>query len=190
MALSVEEILQLYETRGARLYGSEAVSQLEHALQCAVLAIEEQAPPALVAAALLHDLGHLLADVPHRIGCEADDLHQYVAIPFLRGTFPEAVLEPVRLHVEAKRFLCRAERGYLERLSSASRHSLELQGGPLSALEAERFIARPYALDAVRLRRWDDRGKVPGAATPALHTFAPLLRQVSLAARQPGQIAA
>jgi phosphonate degradation associated HDIG domain protein len=178
MALGISEILELYEVRGARLYGSEAVSQLEHALQCAALAMAEKARPELIAAALLHDLGHLVAEVPHRIGCSADDLHQYLAIPLLRGTFPEAVLEPVRLHVDAKRFLCYADRGYRDRLSPASRHSLELQGGPFRAVEAERFLAQPYALDALRLRRWDDRAKVAGLRPVALRELLPLLGAV------------
>ncbi|MDW8469532.1 MAG: HD domain-containing protein [Burkholderiales bacterium] len=180
MARDVSAILELYASRGARWYGSEAVSQLEHALQCAALALEEGASEPLVAAALLHDLGHLVTEVPHSLERDVDDAHERVAVAFLRGLFPAAVLEPIRLHVDAKRFLCRADRRYLERLSSASRHSLELQGGPLSPLEAERFIARPYALDAVRLRRWDDRAKEPGARTPGLADFEPLLRRVSL----------
>lgn len=181
MALTIEDIVELYETRGARFYGSEPVSQLEHALQCATLAQAEGAPEPLVAAALLHDLGHLVAAVPHRVERDVDDLHQHIAIPFLRGVFPQAVLEPIRLHVDAKRFLCRADRRYLLALSPASRHSLELQGGPFGALEAERFILRPYALDAVRLRRWDDRAKAAGARTPSLAGFEPLLRRVSCA---------
>lgn len=184
MALTIESILDLYETRGARHYGSETVSQLEHALQCATLAQEESAPEPLVAAALLHDLGHLVTETPHHVGRDVDDLHQYIAIPFLRGLFSEAVLEPIRLHVDAKRFLCRADRRYLLGLSPASQHSLELQGGPFSVLEAERFIARPYALDAVRLRRWDDRAKTAGARTPSLAEFEPLLRRVSRAVAQ------
>ena len=179
MALTVDEILGLYCARGARLYGSEPVPQLAHALQCATRARAEGAAPALVAAAFLHDLGHLLVPEPHSLAQQADDWHQYVAIPFLRGTFSEAVLEPIRLHVEAKRFLCAVEVGYRDRLSAASRHSLALQGGPMSAPEAERFLAQPYALDAVRLRRWDDGAKVPGLATAGLGEVAALLRALS-----------
>jgi phosphonate degradation associated HDIG domain protein len=175
MALSIPEIVRLYETRGAAQYGSEAVSQLEHALQCAALAERAHAAPALVAASLLHDLGHLLAEAPHETGRDVDDVHQYLAIPFLRGVFPDAVLEPMRLHVDAKRYLCRAEPAYRDALSPASKHSLDLQGGAFSHTEAGRFIERPFARDAVALRRWDDLAKVAGAGTPVLAHYVQLL---------------
>jgi phosphonate degradation associated HDIG domain protein len=179
MALTVPEILRLYESRGAAQYGSEAVSQLEHALQCAALAERDGAAPALVAASLLHDLGHLLAESPRVLGREVDDVHQYLAIPFLRGVLPESALEPIRLHVDAKRYLCRADQGYWATLSPASRHSLELQGGIFSAEEASRFIERPCASDAVALRRWDDLAKVPGKRTPPLAHYAQLLGEIA-----------
>ena len=181
MALSLAEIVGLYESRGAAQYGSEAVSQQEHALQCAALAERAQAAPELVAAAFLHDLGHLLAERPHENGREVDDVHQYLAIPFLRGAFPEGVLEPMRLHVDAKRYLCRAVPEYWQGLSPASKHSLELQGGVFSAADAERFLARPHARDAVALRRWDDLAKMPGAPTPGLAHYAQLLARVARA---------
>lgn len=184
MALSVEEIVRLFEQRGAATYGSEAVSQLEHALQCAALAMGEKASSELVAAALLHDLGHLVTDLPHRIEREVDDVHQYLAVPFLRGTFPDAVIEPIRLHVDAKRYLCRAEGEYWAGLSPASRHSLELQGGVFSDIAAERFLAKPFAWDAVRLRRWDDQAKVPGLRTVSLRELAPVLRAVAIPRRE------
>ncbi len=180
MALAVAEIVKLYETRGAAQYGSEAVSQLEHALQCAALAEAARAAPALVVASLLHDLGHLIAETPHDHERDADDLHQFLAIPFLRGVLPPAVLEPIRLHVDAKRYLCRAEEGYWDALSVASRHSLELQGGVFTSAEAQRFLQLPFAADAVALRRWDDLAKVPGRATPPLASRAQLLRSVAV----------
>lgn len=179
MALSLAEIVGLYERRGAAQYGSEAVSQLEHALQCAALAERDGAAPALVAASFLHDLGHLLTDRPHHSSCGVDDLHQYLAIPFLRGVLPHAVLEPMRLHVDAKRYLCRSDAGYRDTLSPASRHSLELQGGVFSPADARAFLAHPHAHDAVSLRRWDDLAKVPGAPTPPLAHFAQLLSRVA-----------
>ncbi len=179
MALSVEDIVKLFERRGAEMYGSEAVSQHDHALQCAALAAENGAPAALIAACLLHDLGHLVAERPHEVGQEVDDVHQYLAIPFLRGTFPESVLQPIRLHVDAKRYLCFAEAGYHAALSPASQHSLALQGGTFDRAGAERFRARPFAEDAVRLRRWDDEAKVPGRPTPTLGEFAAVLRAVA-----------
>lgn len=179
MALSVDEIVGLYERRGARQYGSEAVSQTEHGLQCAMLAAENGASAELIAAAFMHDIGHLVAEQAHHLGSEDDDVHQYLAIPFLRGTFSNAVLEPIRLHVDAKRYLCKADSGYWAALSSASKHSLELQGGAFDALTAERFLARPFAWDAIRLRRWDDLAKVAGRKSPPLRVFEPLLRSIT-----------
>jgi predicted HD phosphohydrolase len=145
-----------------------------------MLAVDSRVSDELAAAALLHDIGHLLAPRPHRVDSDSDDVHQYLAVPFLRGMLPDAVLEPIRLHVDAKRYLCRTEEGYRDRLSAASRHSLELQGGAFDAQGAEHFIARPFARDAVRLRRWDDLAKEPGRATPPLREFERLLERVAL----------
>ena len=178
MSLSVDEILGLYEMRGAKMYGSESVSQSEHALQCAMLAAEGGASAELIAASFLHDVGHLIAELPHTLERESDDVHQYLPIPFLRGRFADAVLEPIRLHVDAKRYLCKVERGYWDALSPASRHSLELQGGVFDTIAADRFLARPFAWDAIRLRRWDDFAKTAGRATPSLRDFEPVLRSL------------
>lgn len=180
MALALGDIVHLYRTRGAQQYGNEAVSQLEHALQCAALAQRAGAAPALVAAAFLHDFGHLLAGGPHGGAGDADDVHQYLAIPFLRGVFPDAVLEPMRLHVDAKRYLCRADPRYWSALSPASQRSLELQGGAYSAVEAERFLHGRYARDAIALRRWDDQAKEPGRATPELTAMREVLGIVAV----------
>lgn len=175
MALGIEEILDLFTAHGAANYGSEAVSQLEHALQCAQLAEEAGATPALVCACLLHDLGHLIAERPNETGKSRDDLHQFVALPFLRGRFTDAVLEPIRLHVDAKRYLCAVSDSYWASLSPASKHSLELQGGVFTEMQAEGFSKRPYAEDAASLRRWDDRAKTPGRPTPSLTHYADIM---------------
>lgn len=177
MALGFDDIDHLLSTRGFHQYGREAVSQLEHALQCAQLAEQAGETPATVAAALLHDLGHLLA--PGGDTAEQDDLHQYVALPFLRGLLPDAVLEPIRLHVDAKRYLCTMQPGYWDTLSPASQHSLVLQGGPFTEAEAERFASQPFAQEAIRLRRYDDRAKVPGLLTPTLAHYLALIRSLA-----------
>lgn len=176
MALSIEEIVDLFHVRGAAAYGSEAVNQLEHALQCAQLAEASGATPELVCACLLHDLGHLVAERPHEAGRPRDDLHQFIALPFLRGVFTDAVLEPIRLHVDAKRYLCAVSDTYRDSLSPASKHSLELQGGVFTEMQAEGFIRRPHAEDAASLRRWDDLAKTPGRQTPPLAHYAQLMR--------------
>ncbi|MFT4992544.1 MAG: phosphonate degradation associated HDIG domain protein [Polaromonas sp.] len=174
VTLSSAEIIHLFETRATSQYGREAVSQLEHALQCAQLAEQAGETDATVVAALLHDLGHLIAakkeDRPDDTQ-QRDDLHQYIAIPFLRGLLPDSVLEPIRLHVDAKRYLCAAVPTYWASLSPASKRSLELQGGAYSEAELAIFLAQPYAEEAVRLRRYDDLAKVPKATTPGLAHF-------------------
>ncbi|KVP78040.1 phosphonate degradation HD-domain oxygenase [Burkholderia ubonensis] len=180
MALTLEEIRGLYREHGHVAYGGEPVTQLEHALQSGLLAEEAGADDALVAAAFLHDLGHLLnrqGETPSARGI--DDLHQYYVLPFLRPLLPDVVLEPIRLHVDAKRCLCRTDAGYFESLSPDSVRSLALQGGVFSEEEAAAFLRRPFAEDALRLRRWDDMAKVEGRATPDLdHYMEIVARQV------------
>ena len=182
MALMIDEITEIFNARGAVQYGAEAVSQQQHALQCANLAELAGASPALVAAALLHDLGHLLPKVASQassvgVGVAVDDLHQFLAIPFLRGIFPEAALAPIRMHVDAKRYLCQLDKSYWASLSPASQRSLVLQGGPFSMAQAQAFITQPFAADAVALRRWDDGAKNPAAVTPAWEHYIDVLRQ-------------
>lgn len=148
------------------------MTQLEHALQTAHLAEQSDADDELVTACLLHDLGHLLnpqGETPTLRGI--DDRHQLVSLPFLRGLFPERVLGAIQRHVDAKRYLCQARPGYLEKLSDDSKRSLELQGGVFSAEQAEAFIALPGAQDAVVLRVWDDLAKQSGLRTPTLAHF-------------------
>lgn len=176
----VNEILSLFESKGNRAYEGEGVSQLEHALQSAHRAEQDGAAPELICAALLHDIGHLINDrgeTPTLRG--EDDLHQYMALPFLRPAFPEAVLGAIRLHVDAKRYLCAIRPGYREALSEDSKRSLELQGGVFAPAQAERFIRQPFAGDAVKVRLWDDAAKVPGLPTPGLAHFEAILRTVA-----------
>jgi phosphonate degradation associated HDIG domain protein len=166
------EITALFERRGAGSYFGEKVSMLEHALQAAHFARAEQASPALVVAALLHDVGHLLEDVPEDINdWKVDARHEAVGGAWLARHFGPEVWEPVELHVAAKRYLCATRDGYFEALSADSRRSLVLQGGMFTPEEAKAFIAQPHAEDAVRLRLWDDLAKVENAATPPLAHF-------------------
>ncbi|WP_285412717.1 phosphonate degradation HD-domain oxygenase [Variovorax sp. efr-133-TYG-130] len=173
MSLSIPDIVGLFESKGGAQYDGEPVTQLEHALQSAHLAEQAGAGSELIAASLLHDLGHLLHDfggTPTQQGL--DDLHQYRCLPFLRALFGPATLEPIRLHVDAKRFLCAREPGYLEALSPDSKRSLQLQGGVFDSAQASAFEALPHAMDAVRLRRWDDQAKCADASTPDLAYYA------------------
>ena len=152
------------------------MTQEEHALQCAELAIAADAPDTLIAAALLHDIGHLLHDLPSDAPERGiDDLHEALGGRWLETRFVPAVTEPVRLHVDAKRYLCATEPAYEAALSEPSRVSLALQGGPFTQVEIAAFEENPFWQDALRLRRWDDTGKVDGLVTRCVADFADVL---------------
>lgn len=181
MALTLDAIAGLFARRGGEQYSGEPVTQLEHALQAAWLAEREDADDALVTAALLHDLGHLVHDLgPSPTLRGIDDVHQHLAIPFLRGVFPDRVLDAIGGHVDAKRYLCATRPGYEAALSEDSRRSLRLQGGVHAPEQAAMFIVRPGAPEAVRLRLWDDAAKTPGLATPPLDHFLDRARRCAL----------
>ena len=173
--MSLATLIEWLEQRAGGLYGGEAITQLEHALQCAELALEQGASASLISAALLHDIGHL-ADG------ETDETypHGELAAALLSQLFGPAVTEPIRLHVEAKRYLCAADPLYWSGLSPASRRSLEWQGGPYTAEQADVFIRQAYAEDAVKLRLWDDTAKECDKLTPTLSRFIAILEEVML----------
>jgi phosphonate degradation associated HDIG domain protein len=178
-ARSVDEVVALYEAWGHDRY-DEDVTQLDHALQTAALAAADDAPDALVVAALLHDVGHLLElrDGAGRPG--SDDLHhESRGAKYLSGVFSTAVTIPIALHVRAKRYLCGIDPGYHSTLSEGSKRSLERQGGLLSEREQQAFEELPGWDEGVRLRRWDDLGKADGVEVHALDTYRPLLVTVS-----------
>ncbi|MBV8256547.1 MAG: HD domain-containing protein [Actinobacteria bacterium] len=175
----VDTIFAAFHEAGGELYIGEPVTVAEHMLQCAALARRDEAPPELVAAALLHDYGHLVAtegeDAAER---GIDTRHEELAHAYLERWFPPAVTEPIRLHVAAKRYLVAVDPSYLDSLSPASQLSLELQGGPMSPTEREDFEQGGHALAACRLRRWDDTGKDPAAAVPPLESYRDLLESL------------
>jgi phosphonate degradation associated HDIG domain protein len=171
------ELAGLLEGKGARRYGLSDVNQLQHALQAALLAEQAGCDAALVTAALLHDIGHMvhgLGETPAEEGI--DDRHEELGHAFLAPLFGPEVTEPVRLHVPAKRYLCATEPAYFERLSPDSVLSLKLQGGPMSTDEVARFRALPHAEAAVQLRRFDEAAKVGELATPPVAHFLPFVR--------------
>jgi phosphonate degradation associated HDIG domain protein len=168
----IANILQLFNEKGHSEYGGEAVTQLEHALQSGTLAREENASDHLITAALLHDIGHLLHDLPEDAPLHGiDDVHENKAAVYLRKYFPEAVTEPVRLHVEAKRYLATKESSYFDLLSEPSKQSLVLQGGLMSSAEVSAFEQNPFFSDAVMLRKWDDQAKVKELTTVPVEDF-------------------
>ncbi|WP_193369131.1 phosphonate degradation HD-domain oxygenase [Pelagibius marinus] len=174
----IGHLLWLLEELGGDRYGGEEVTQLAHALQCATFAQREGASDSLVAAALLHDIGHLVNPKDEDATLRGiDAAHEKVGANYLARWFGPAVTAPVAQHVAAKRYLCQAEDGYFDRLSEESVRSLAVQGGPFDAAQAADFLARPYAQDAVALRRWDELAKDPEMATPTLEAFRPVLER-------------
>ena len=175
----VDRLADIFERRGAESYLGEAVTMAEHMYQTAALALDEGAPDALVAAALLHDIGHYTSEFGEYAADDIVDKHHDAAgAKLLAGIFPPVVVECVRLHVAEKRYLCATDADYYDRLSPPSVHSLSLQGGPMSAAELAVFRASPFHLEAVRVRRWDDGGKTPGVKTLKFADFRPLLQRV------------
>jgi len=168
----VDSIFRLFAQGGDAAYFGEAVSQTEHALQAAHLAKCASASDSLVVAALLHDVGHLLHGISETIADQGVDArHEGGGAAWLACHFGPAVVEPIRLHVAAKRYLCAADPTYLRQLSPASMQSLALQGGPFTSAEIRAFENRSYFADAVALRRWDDQAKVPGLDVPGLEHY-------------------
>lgn len=171
--------------RGEKLgYGTGQVSMCAHMLQTADLAEQEDAPPALVVAALLHDIGHFGTDYPldfedarhaAMLAIELDHCHEEVGAALLESYYGPEVTEPVRLHVPAKRYLCSVDADYYNGLSETTRHTLRLQGGPMTPAESKAFAAQPFAEDATRLRRWDDLAMVAEREVPGLDHYRDLL---------------
>ena len=175
----VEFIAEIFERRGAESYLGEPVTMSEHMLQGAWLAEQDAAPEELVAAALLHDIGHYTSEFGTYSPDDVEDKHHdeaggEVLAPF----FPPVIVECVRLHVAAKRYLCAVDPTYFSRLSPASVHTLSLQGGPMSADEVADFRKNPFHEEAVRVRIWDEGGKVANMKTRAFRDYMPLLQRV------------
>ena len=166
------ELADLYEGRAGRPYGLSEVNQRLHAVQAAWHARRLGGSPCLVAAALLHDVGHMVHELgEHPAAAGVDDRHEDVGAAWLARAFGAAVVEPVRLHVAAKRYLCATEPGYLARLSRDSVESLALQGGPMSPTQVDAFRRNPWWRDAVALRRLDAAAKDPLGPQPPFATF-------------------
>lgn len=181
VACMIDEIFNIIKKFGQHSYG-EDITQIQHALQCAELARRDDASDFLIAAALLHDVGQFLDDAGNaaeKYGFDAR--HEETGATYLARAFPEQVTEPIRLHVAAKRYLCTVEPAYREGLSGASELSLRLQGGPMDDGEVSDFRRSPYFEDALRLRRYDDSGKLHDWNPPELETYRPLLERLMTA---------
>jgi [1-hydroxy-2-(trimethylamino)ethyl]phosphonate dioxygenase len=176
-----DEILAIYQKSGSSAYFGESVSMTEHALQAAFFAQTAGAPPGLIVAALLHDIGHLVDDVPTDIAdWTMDAHHEQVGSRWLARRFRPEVSEPVRLHVPAKRYLLATDTGYFAKLSPASVITLKLQGGPMAAHEVAKFETELFYKEAVRVRQWDDQGKVAGLNTPEFSDYRALIDELAI----------
>jgi phosphonate degradation associated HDIG domain protein len=175
----VDHLFRLYTDRGQGAYFGEAVTETEHALQAAHQAEASGAGNALIAAALLHDVGHLLHGLGEDIAEQGiDGRHEEGGAAWLEPYFGAAIARPVQMHVAAKRYLCAVDPAYLAGLSPASQISLRLQGGPFTPDEVRCFEQEPFWQDAVALRRWDDAAKVPGLSVPGLEHYRPCLEAI------------
>ncbi|RED48572.1 HD domain-containing protein [Aestuariispira insulae] len=175
----VDFIIDLFNDMGNHSYLGEDISQEEHGLQCAVVADQFDSPDSLIAAALLHDIGHFLHELDEDcLEQGIDNNHEDVGADFLRPFFPPEVTEPVRMHVGAKRYLCAVEPDYFSMLSPASVQSLEVQGGPMNGEEVKVFAANPHLEDALKLRRFEEAGKNVGVKTPPVEHYRPLLQSL------------
>ncbi len=183
--LALDDVVALYDTWGRHRY-DEAVTQLDHALQTAALAVAAGATDELVAAALLHDVGHLLhlASIgDDAVTTTADLVHEQVGADALGSIFPDAVTEPIRLHVAAKRYRCATDPNEVDLLSEGSRRSLRRQGGPMSVDEVAAFRSTAHSADAVALRAWDDAGKDTDLADVApFDSYLELLERLAVSA--------
>jgi gamma-butyrobetaine dioxygenase len=187
MEAIIDFLFDAFARLSTRAYGSAGVTMIEHMLQTAALAERAQAADALVAAALLHDIGHFGTDFPwHRMSSEHRQMltrridlhHEQAGAQLLQPYFGPEITEPIRLHVAAKRYLCAAEPEYFGKLSPTTRHTLALQGGPMTAGEVMAFEATAYAAQAVTLRRWDEQATVSGMQTPPGEHYRALLEHL------------
>lgn len=175
----ISVLTDIFLRRGSDSYLGEAVTMSEHMLQAAAIAEGERSDEALIAAALLHDVGHYADEFSAYSPTDIfDRRHEIVGAELLVPYFDSRIVNAVRLHVAAKRYLCATKPEYMSLLSTASKHTLVLQGGPMSAHEVVEFEGNDGFLDAVRVRVWDDHAKVPGVVTPSFDHFVPLLRRV------------
>lgn len=174
----IDTLFSYMEERGQSFY-DEVVTQLEHALQCAALAQQNDASPTLITGALLHDIGHIILDEhsAREAFLDTDLSHEEVGAQYMKPFFPEAVTTPIRLHVPAKRYLCTTDASYHDGLSEASKRSFIVQGGVMSDEEREAFERIPHFRDALTLRRWDDLAKIKGLETAELETYRDIVQQ-------------
>lgn len=180
---TVDDMIEFFRLDIAQKRYDESVTQLEHGLQCAALAERDGASDEVIAAALLHDVGHLILrdGKPLSEALTEDFRHEEAGADAVEEVFGPAVANPVRLHVAAKRYLCAVDDTYHDILSPASVRSLVVQGGPMSPDEVAEFEALDGYEAAVAIRRWDDAGKVEGLDVHPFEHWEPMLQRLAIA---------
>ncbi|MDC9719579.1 MAG: HD domain-containing protein [Gammaproteobacteria bacterium] len=175
----LDHIEGIFCRRGAESYLGEQVSMAQHMLQAAQCAEQAGAKNTMIAAALLHDIGHYANEIPETALAEGqDNYHEQAGASFLEPYFDAAVIEPIRQHVATKRYLCAVQPSYLVRLSDASAYTLKLQGGPMSAEEVQSFETNPHLQACIDVRVWDEEAKDPTKEHPEFSYYRPLLEQL------------
>ena len=170
----IEKIIKKYQTN-KDFYLGEKVTIAEHMIQTAMLAEKNNSPQSLICACLLHDIGHFIIKDPDQLVSKSvDGKHEDIAFNFLKDYFKPEVTEPIKLHVSAKRYLCR-EKSYYNLLSKASKISLELQGGKMNNDEAQKFVLLKHHKDAITLRKYDDEGKIPNMKIKNINDYKELI---------------
>ena len=170
----VNKIINKYQTNNS-LYIGEKVTMTEHMVQTAMLAEQNHSSESLICACLLHDYGHFIIEDPdHWISKSIDGKHENIAFNFLKNYFKPEICEPIKLHVQAKRYLCR-NKSYWNILSEASKVSLKLQGGIMSDNEAKKFVSLKFHDDAILLRKYDDEGKIPNTKIKKIEEYRDLI---------------
>ncbi|MCB5412002.1 (R)-1-hydroxy-2-trimethylaminoethylphosphonate oxygenase [Pseudogemmobacter faecipullorum] len=172
-------LASIFERRGDEEYLGEPVTMAEHMLQGAALAEAKGESEIIIVAALLHDIGHFTSEFgTFSMEDTHDRHHEEAGAKVLERFFPKLVVDCVREHVAAKRYICATDPAYFNDLSEASIHSLKLQGGPMSAAEIAAFEQNPHFADIVKVRRYDDQGKIAGMKTPSFPYYAPMVQRV------------
>ena len=170
----IDKIIKKYQTN-KNFYLGEKVTIAEHMIQTAMLAEKNNSPQSLICACLLHDIGHFIIQDPDQLVSKSvDGKHEDIAFNFLKNYFKPEVTEPIKLHVNAKRYLCR-EKSYYNLLSKASKISLELQGGKMNNDEAQKFVLLKHHKDAITLRKYDDEGKIPNMKIKNINDYKELI---------------
>jgi len=172
--LIVDKIINNYKTK-KDFYIGEKVTISDHMIQTAMLAEENHSSTSLICACLLHDYGHFVIENPDLLVSKLiDGKHEKVGFDFLKDYFKPEVIEPIKLHVQAKRYLCRSK-SYYELLSDPSKISLKLQGGIMDDEEARKFTSSKFYKDAITLRKYDDDGKIPNIKMKKIDDYRDLI---------------